>query len=239
MRPKQDTNSDRNHNLVRSILHAGASCLVAERLSGETAHWRDGVGDRIGTCFLERTQSSALLRRPSGTRVWDAMHTRLRARACKHGKNCVTCVKRCAGSSAPRAIRWPLDPVPNASMGSVSTCIGNCAWLFLGYHLRHNTTAQWSVHDALRQRAVMTLTAGAPRSLRYLICCSDRTDCTASAATTAWAKGPRVARPMRPSESGPEVRQRDGHTGSERSRTGQQLAFEYIYEAGHREKDGV
>ena len=40
-------------------------------------------------------------------------------------------------------------------------------------------------------------------------------------------------------QSGPEVRQRDGHTGSERSRTGQQLAFEYIYEAGHREKDGV
>ena len=148
--------------------------------------------------FLERTQSSALLRRPSGTRVWDAMHTRLRARACKHGKNCVTCVKRRAGSSAPRAIRWPLDPVPNASMGSVSTCIGNCAWLFLGYRLRHNTTAQWSMHDALRPRAVMTLTAGAACSLRYLICCSDRTDCTASAATTAWAKRTRVAHPMRP-----------------------------------------
>ena len=126
------------------------------------------------------------------------MHTRLRARACKHGKNCVTCVKRCAGSSAPRAIRWPLDPVPNASMGSVSTCIGNCAWLFLGYRLRHNTTAQWSMHDALRPRAVMTLTAGAACSLRYLICCSDRTDCTASAATTAWAKRTRVAHPMRP-----------------------------------------
>ena len=125
------------------------------------------------------------------------MHTRLRARACKHGKNCVTCVKRCAGSNAPRAIRWPLDPVPNASMGSVSTCIGNCASLFLGYRLRHNTTAQWSMHDALRPRAVMTLTAGAACLLRYLICCSDRTDCTASAATTTWAKRPRVARPMR------------------------------------------
>ena len=124
--------------------------------------------------------------------------TRLRARACKHGKNCVTCVKRCAGSNAPRAIRWPLDPVPNASMGSVSTCIGNCTWLFLGYRLRHNTTAQWSTHDALRPRAVMTLTAGAACSLRYLICCLDRTDCTAAAATTAWAKRPRVACSMRP-----------------------------------------
>ena len=42
------------------------------------------------------------------------------------------------------------------------------------------------------------LTAGAACSLRYLICCSDRTHCTAPAATTAWAKRPRVARQMRP-----------------------------------------
>ena len=199
MRPKQDTDSDRNHN-SHGPFHTPCWGILSRR---REAIWRDGSLARWGWrsdrhLFLERTQSSALLRRPSGTRVWDAMHTRLRARACKHGKNCVTCVKRRAGSSAPRAIRWPLDPVPNASMGSVSTCIGNCAWLFLGYRLRHNTTAQSSMHDALRPRAVMTLTAGAACSLRYLICCSDRTDCTASAATTAWAKRTRVAHPMRP-----------------------------------------
>ena len=197
MRPKQDTESDRNHMSVPySMLGHPVSSqrgYLARRLTGE-------MGLEIGSALVPRTYTVFCTPETAErhTCVGDAMHTRLRARACKHGKNCVTCVKRRAGSSAPRAIRWPLDPVPNASMGSVSTCIGNCAWLFLGYRLRHNTTAQWSMHDALRPRAVMTLTAGAACSLRYLICCSDRTDCTASAATTAWAKRPRVARPMRP-----------------------------------------
>ena len=54
----------------------------------------------------------------------------------------------------------------------------------LGLPPAAHDTGKKSKYGALRPRVDVVLTAGAACSLRYLICCSDRTDCTASAATT-------------------------------------------------------